>query len=172
MAPNLPGIGEDIFGGLKGITGAASFLTGHTPGLLMGAGLAAEAGYRGASRSWAAGNCLGSWAAGNSRGWRDSRNGWVSARRRLLRRPARQLALLTSGLPCLLSSLLSCWRRHRAGRAPGFRSRRADRDSRGSLRIHDEPAFRDNANFADAADRRTAGRDQPVFRRRKPRSDH
>ena len=46
MAPALPGIGPDLLGGLKGITGAASWVTGHTPTGLLGAGLAAEAGYR------------------------------------------------------------------------------------------------------------------------------
>ena len=46
LAPNLPGMGGLLFGGLKGITGAASYATGHIPGPLLGAGLAAEAGYR------------------------------------------------------------------------------------------------------------------------------
>jgi hypothetical protein len=46
LAPNLPGIGPGLIGGLKGITGAAAFATGHIPGPLLGAGLAAEAGWR------------------------------------------------------------------------------------------------------------------------------
>ena len=46
LAPALPGLGPDLLGGLKGITGAASFITGHVPTPLLGAGLAAEAGYR------------------------------------------------------------------------------------------------------------------------------
>lgn len=46
LAPNLPGIGPGLLGGLKGITGLAAYTTGHIPGQLLGAGLAAEAGWR------------------------------------------------------------------------------------------------------------------------------